>query len=177
MGILDRFLGPKVETLAEQRDIEALVALLGHDNQAIRTRAAAALTLLDDDRAFEPFVAALGDGDEKFVTVITSGLRHFGGRVAPTLGAALGDETIGGLALDLLLEGPEIPTLISTLHDGEDSARPVAIRALIDLIPTLAGEDMEQGLQALRAAVGNRSPDNDIRRTGYPIWCDSASWR
>ncbi len=159
MGFLDRFLGPKVETLFEQKDVEGLVVLLAHDKSVTRIRAAEALIQLDDERALEPFVRALADQDEEFVNVITGGLRQFGGRAAPNLGAALADEMIAGPALDLLLERRDISTLITTLNDGVDAARPIAGRALIGLMPTLDGGDREQGLHALRAAVGNRSPE------------------
>jgi HEAT repeat protein len=167
MGLIERLLGPNIDRLLAEKDLDGLVQASGHKRSELRCQAIHALAELGGDRAMTEIVAAIGDADEQVTRTATTCLRQLGQQAGPELTRALGheDEMISQAALELLgeLEPPPLPSLVSILKDGNDRARDLATGLLVGLVPQVADDDArEQLFRALLPTLGDRQPD--IRR-------------
>ncbi len=162
MGLFNRFLGPNIEKLEAKGDVEALLSLLGHEKPDLRLASIKALLRMRNMAVIPVLIEALGAEDNELKTVAGEGLEAFGSDAHTPLAGALGDEQLGPGALDFLVQQKEIPTLIEAFRKGEDAARLRAGGALVEIMPSLEGENRDSTLQSMRAALGDRLPE--IRR-------------
>lgn len=163
MGMLDALLGPNVQALRENGDVDALVELVGHDRAKIRRRAIDALAELDDPRALKGIAPLIGHDDADIAEVARVRLRTGGDEALPILTDLLDDERprIREDALTLLrsVEPPPLDQLTRCLQHGNDWARAAAAGWLVELVAEVDQDGREAVLGALRAAVGNKSPE------------------
>lgn len=131
IGLIDRF-RPNVRHLAAEKDVAALLLLLGHRNRGVRDEAGAALhglAVADPD----PFLSLLTTGTPELRRSSAEVLATVPGLDMARLVAALGgnDETVPEVAAILARNGERAqPELLRALGSGQDQIRDGAVLAL-----------------------------------------------
>jgi HEAT repeat protein len=163
MGFLEKVLGPNIQSLQASGDVDALLDLVGHDRAKIRRRALDALTALDDPRALTGIAPLIGHDDAEIAEAVRRRLRSAGDEALPILADLLDDDRPrvreGSLALLSTVDPPPLEHLARCLQRGNDWARPAAAERLVELLAVVDQDGREAVLGALRAAVGNKSPE------------------
>ena len=133
---------PNVEKMKARRDVNGLIKALGYqkgdsfDARSIRRDAARALGELEDPRAVEPLIAALGDERSDVRQAAAEALGKIKDpRAVEPLIAALGDERsdmrqAAAKALGAIGDARTMEPLIAALKDAEWRVREAAAQAL-----------------------------------------------
>jgi len=161
MGLFGNLFKPKVDKLAESRDVEGLEAILRSDAKSeFRVAAIDALVTFGGGGSADAFVAILGDADPTVDRAAEGALRGLDADAAEALAAALG-QPIGDRALGLLLDlgDASAEPLEHAAHGDDEACRHHAISGLLDLAKTTADEAThELCFRTVLAALGDRAP-------------------
>jgi HEAT repeat protein len=170
MGILEKLLGPNIQTLQLNGDVDALVELVGSDRAKIRRRAIDALAELDGPRVLQGIAPLIGHDDAGVAEIARQKLLATGDGALPIVAGLLDDERPsireGALALLGTVDPPPLEQLIQCLQQGSDWTRPAVAGRLVELLAHVDDDGREAVLGALRAAVGNKSPEVRILAAG-----------
>jgi|GEM_PF-429122 len=127
---------PNVEKLWTKGDVEGLIKALGYEkNPHVREHAASALGKIGDERAVEPLIKRLADGDRGVQWSAKSALGNMGNSTVEPLIEALKDENEGvrrgaTSALGKIGDERAVEPLIEALKDENEEVRGGAALAL-----------------------------------------------
>lgn len=169
MGLFDRLLGPNINKLESNGDIDALARLVtSDDHRKLRTAAIEALARIGKPQATQTLVGAMFNDDPDAKQAAETAVTALGSAAGPELVETLGrpgDDVALGLLLDLDEEGVEF--LRSACSHQNEATRTRALKGLIELDTTLDNPEVREVLfRALLAALGDRSADCRVIAAG-----------
>lgn len=162
MGLFDRLLGPNINKLESNGDIDALAQLVTSDDRPdLRTAAVEALARIGGPQATQTLVEALFVDDPDAVRAAETAVTGFGSAAGTELVEALGQPG-DDVALNILLKLDEeaVEFLRPACSQQNEGTRRKALGGLIELDARLDNPEVRETLfRALLAALGDRSAE------------------